>query len=362
MPWARGAAVALLACAALVAAAQTKPGERIQVGRKAVSLASIDGDGKCTKMVAPFDLSSNFVELTRVGFTEGFRSIFNLGQTAAAPGGYKVSAAVRTAAARMNWLPMPLEVAYGEHYLGVIRDSGKLIEREDDPKLYAAADTLMQRATEGIGESHPYQFQVFVRASNEGNAMALPGGFIFLDSNLLKDSRKYNMAHLAFAHEIAHVLQRHETRALQARIIDTLALSMSLTELMEQLTNISQGQTEVLKTVVSGKLQFERHKVHQELQSDACAVRITQRMFDDDARLYSAVRDFLASLPPAIGKDHADLAVVTSTNLADVAAIVERPVDRHPSTGEREALFKDVLSELKAGGVKAATKLPPSTR
>lgn len=354
-------ALLLLALGLAPALAQQKPADTLKVGRKAIPLASIDGDGKCTSMVAPFELSSNFIELTRIGFTEGFRNIFALGQANAATR-HKVPDAVRAAATRMNWLPMPLELAYGEHYLGVVRDSGKLIEREDEPKLHAVADTLLQRAVAAVTDAHPYTFRIFVRASNEGNAMALPGGLIFVDSNLLKDARKYNMAHLAVAHEVAHVLQRHETRALQARIIDTLSLTMGVTELLEQLTNIANGNTEVLKVIVSGKLQFERHKVHQELQSDACGVRLTQRMFEDDTRLFSAVRDFLATLPPAIAQDNPERAIVTSNNLAELAAIVERPVDRHPSTGEREALFREVLAELGASGVKAASRLPAPGR
>lgn len=355
----------LIACLSLLATAgafgQAKPTDRIQVGRKTIALSSIDGDGKCTSLVAPFELSSNFLELTRVGFTEGVKGLFGSlqGQSASK---HKVPEAVRTAAVRMNWLPMPLEVAYGEHYLGVMRDSGVLIERADDPKLYAIADGLLVRAVDAIGEAHPYKFQVFVRASNDGNALALPGGLIFIDSNLLKDSRKFNMAHLAISHEVAHILQRHETRALQARIVDTLSLTMGVTELLNQLTNIAQGSTEVLKLIVSGKLQFERHKVHQELQSDACAVRLTQRMLNDDARLFSAVRDFLASLPPALSAEQAEQSHLNTNNLAEVAAIVERPVDRHPSTGQRETLFREILAELTAGGVKAATRLPPPGR
>ena len=43
---------------------------------------------------------------------------------------------------------------------------------------------------------------------------------------------------------------------------------------------------------------------------------------------------------------------VTSTKLEDVAAIIERPVDRHPSTGERQALLNTVLQELTSAGVR----------
>ena len=339
--------------------AQDKAAESMRVGRKTIVLSSVEGDGKCTQLVAPYELTSNLGELLQLGATEGLKEglkslsrIFTQGVAATPEARYKVAEPIRAAAIRMNWLPMTLEMAYGQHYHGVMRDGGMLLERADNAKLYAQADALLALALQSVTEPHPYTFQIHVRASNDGNALALPGGFLFLDSNLLRDPKNQNMAHIALAHELAHVLRRHETRALQARIVDTLALTGGVADMLNQLQDIARGSNEILNLIVSGKLQFERHKINQELQSDACAVRIAQTMLNDDTRLFSAVKDLLASLPPPITSANAAYISVTSTKMEDVAAIIERPVDRHPSTGERQALLNTVLQELTTAGVR----------
>jgi len=347
----------------LTLTAQDKAAESVRVGRKTIVLSSVEGDGKCTQMVAPYEVTSNLGELMRVGATEGIKSLgslFTQGGTAAS-GKHKISEPVRAAAIRMNWLPMPLEVAYGEHYLGVMRDGGMLLERGGgNAKLYSQADELLALALQNVKEPQPYNFQIHIRASNDGNALALPGGFLFLDANLLRNAKNQNLVQLALAHEIAHVLRRHETRALQARIVDTLSLTGGVTDLLNQLQNITQGSNEILKLIVSSKLQFERHKIDQELQSDACAVRLAQGMLNDDARLFAAVSDLLASLPPPLKTSDPAYQAVSSTKLEDVAAIIDRPVDRHPSTGERQALLNAVLQELTSAGVRGRTPAKPA--
>lgn len=346
----------------LAAPAQDKAAETVRVGRKTITLSSVEGDGKCTQMVAPYEVTSNLGELMRVGATEGIKSLGSLfAQSAGGPatGKHKISEPVRAAAIRMNWLPMALEVAYGEHYLGVMRDGGMLLERGGgNAKLYAQADALLASAVQNVKEPHPYNFQIHIRASNDGNALALPGGFLFLDANLLRNAKNQNLVQLALAHEIAHVLRRHETRALQARIVDTLSLTGGVTDLLNQLQDITRGSNEILKLIVSSKLQFERHKIDQELQSDACAVRLAQGMLNDDARLYAAVSDLLASLPAPMKTTDPAYQSVASNKLEDVAAIIERPVDRHPSTGERQALLNAVLQELTSAGVRGGR--PPA--
>lgn len=356
--------IALSLLLPLAAEAQDKAVETVRVGRKTITLSSVEGDGKCTQMVAPYEVTSNLGELMRVGATEGIKSLGSMfTQGGAAPGKHKISEPVRAAAIRMNWLPMPLEVAYGEHYLGVMRDGGMLLERGGaNAKLYAQADALLASAVQNVKEPQPYNFQIHIPASNDGNALALPGGFLFLDANLLRNAKNQNLVQLALAHEIAHVLRRHETRALQARIVDTLSLTGGVTDLLNQLQDITKGSNEILKLIVSSKLQFERHKIDQELQSDACAVRLAQGMLNDDARLYAAVSDLLASLPPPMKTTDPAYQSVTSTKLEDVAAIIERPVDRHPSTGERQTLLNAVLQELTSAGVRPGRSPAPPAK
>lgn len=63
----------------------------------------------------------------------------------------------------------------------------------------------------------PYTFQVVV--SDQVNAFAIPGGFVYVTTGLLKEAD--NQAQLAsvIAHEIAHINQRHSIKALKRAAI-----------------------------------------------------------------------------------------------------------------------------------------------
>lgn len=63
----------------------------------------------------------------------------------------------------------------------------------------------------------PYTFQVVV--SDQVNAFATPGGFIYVTTGLLKEAD--NRAQLAsvIAHEIAHINQRHSIKALRRAVL-----------------------------------------------------------------------------------------------------------------------------------------------
>ena len=66
----------------------------------------------------------------------------------------------------------------------------------------------------GVTEAHPYTFELHVRGAGEDNAMALPGGIVYIDAGLLREADPAK-ARFALAHEISHVLRRHETRIAQ---------------------------------------------------------------------------------------------------------------------------------------------------
>lgn len=63
----------------------------------------------------------------------------------------------------------------------------------------------------------PYTFQVVV--SDEVNAFATPGGFVYVTTGLLKEAD--NQAQLAsvIAHEIAHINERHSIQALKRAVL-----------------------------------------------------------------------------------------------------------------------------------------------
>lgn len=336
----------------------------VQIGSKAVELSSVEQDTTCASVVAPFDLSDNFSELTKLGLglaAEGAGSYLSqqaesLAASASgsrAPAAAKVqplSPAIKRAALRMNWLPMAVEQRYGQYLLEQMRKAGQLMPREGKvgARTYPKGDALLAEVLAGVTEPHAYKFEVFVSTEPGENAMALPGGLIVIDKALLDRPELRDKGYFAVSHEIGHVLQRHQTRALQARVIDAVALKGSLPELIGTMKSASSKPEAVVGLLVGGKLLFEKHSEAQELQADACGMRVLDQGKTNDSRLLAAVQAFARSLPKPEGKVAAPGTAASGLEaLTALAEVVRRPVDAHPNTPTRLAHLDTMLVELR---------------
>ena len=152
--------------------------------------------------------------------------------------------------------------------------AGVLVDRDSSAgkRLYPKADALLALVLSGVIEAHPYTFELHVRGASEDNAMALPGGIVYIDAGLVREADPAK-AWFALAHEISHVLRRHETRIAQARIIDTISLTGATSDLVTAVREPAAISAGVLTTAAAGHKSFRQHYGDQELQADSCAVR-----------------------------------------------------------------------------------------
>ncbi len=77
-----------------------------------------------------------------------------------------------------------------------------------DPQLKAAINEIGMRLVRGVGTSG-YAFSVHVLDTDEINAVALPGGFIFIHRGLIQSADDSSEVAGVLAHEMQHVLLRH---------------------------------------------------------------------------------------------------------------------------------------------------------
>ncbi len=322
--------------------------------KKSIQLSTWQGDMACTQNVAPYTMSGNMAILAEVAAESAgdFAGRWIDSAMKANPSSklqlenarQLMPVRLRAALVRLNWLPMSVEKLYGEMLLE--RMQSQLLDRNGprSAKTYAQADALLAAILGGVEERHDYQFVVHVRKSSDTNAMALPGGAVVIDSGLL-DPKYTDKARFAIAHEISHVLQRHETRALQARIVDTIAVGRDFDEVATKLKLLNDSPKAILTAVLAGKLQFERHAEVQELHADSCAVKTLDAAVKRPQTVKS-VRAFVSTLKPDApdAKDR----LKGNDSLDQLQALVElvtRPVDRHPTTKERiDFLSKALLS------------------
>ena len=132
--------------------------------------------------------------------------------------------------------------------------------------LYKKVDEALQKLKSTMPSDQPYQFNVLVTNSLEVNAEAFPGGTIIITQGALEQ----NVEYFVLGHELAHITKRHTTRAFQSSLIDMVGTVEDVKELISAKSTL----TGLLDRVVGTNTVFIKYSQAQELQSDACAVRI----------------------------------------------------------------------------------------
>jgi predicted Zn-dependent protease len=101
----------------------------------------------------------------------------------------------------------------GEQIMREIRRDPDYI---DDPETSAYVQSVGQRLV-AVSPDARQEFTFFVVRDRMINAFALPGGFVGVHSGLITNAQTESEFAGVLAHEIAHVLQRHIARQLQAQ-------------------------------------------------------------------------------------------------------------------------------------------------
>jgi len=336
-----------LLCAAGLALALTLPAHAA-MKEKPSELALVVLDKKCDRIVEPYKISVIGREILLDGAKAKAGMALDRVLFKKKPDDNALLEEARLRAKRSNWLPMKTEVIFGERSHA---QETNILARDSKmgKKLYPLADAMLDDINNKIGEEHDYKFQLFILKNSTRNAIARPGGFLYLDQGLLDDPSQFSKAHFALAHEIAHVLQRHETRELQGMIVDSFRTKKDLEDAIRKSHS---DPAVVLEKVEISKGSYTRHHIDQELQADSCSARLLARVYASRTDLADAVNGFLKDLPPPQAPAVADAepASQTGSKAEAIAAkahdIVTIPASRHPNTQERTQNLVSIYKEL----------------
>ena len=122
----------------------------------------------------------------------------------------------------VNFYSLDRELALGREMAAEVERESRLI---DDPVVSEYVNRLGQNIVRNSDAAVPFTIKVI--DSDDINAFALPGGFLFVNTGLVL--RAANEAELAgvMAHEIAHVAARHGTRqASRAEIVNYASIPL----------------------------------------------------------------------------------------------------------------------------------------
>lgn len=286
----------------------------------------------CRNIVAPFKPSNNLKTVFKSlasGLTRTFGIFIKKERTDEEIEKEKedILEDVRLAAKKANWIPIEMERHYGdqlhlkrlEQEPPVLPETGGFNVRD-----YAEANLILESLLLQIDEEYPYEFKLFLTNDADSNAEAIPGGYIYLSRGALQ----LGVAELVLGHEIAHVTKRHTTRELQARLIESVDTVEEIKELLDEKDPESESIAIRLSTLPNRFINYSRQ---QELQADACGVRMATSIpdFDTDAEIAL----YLAHLAPASDQEDKEL---------------DQWASQHPTYPEREERIMDVLDSQEA--------------
>ena len=235
-----------------------------------------------------------------------------------------------------------------EYYIG--RTVGTMILRKYPPYGNKTATTyintlgqILARASDLPETYGGYHFMI--QDSSEINALAAPGGFIFITRGLLRCCRHEDAVAAVLAHEIGHVQLKHGLQAIKkSRItsaLTTLGVEGTKTFGGEELAMLTQtfedSITDITNTMINNGYSrgFER-------QADQAAVTILKRMGYDPNGLTDMLKVMDKRLQP--GKiDFAKTHPSPQNRIADIEKMVEKVAPVH-SPKVRLQRFKRALA------------------
>jgi predicted Zn-dependent protease len=125
----------------------------------------------------------------------------------------------------VNFYSLEKEIALGKQLAQEVSRQVKLV---DDPLITEPVNRLGQNLARNSDAKVPFTFQV-IDGPSDYNAFALPGGYIFVYTGLIKMADEEDELAGALAHEIAHVAARHMTcRATKQQLMSYGAIPLSI--------------------------------------------------------------------------------------------------------------------------------------
>jgi predicted Zn-dependent protease len=108
-----------------------------------------------------------------------------------------------------NWYSLDSEIKMGRQYAQMVESSVKLVQ---DPVVTEYVNRIGQNLVRNSDAKVPFTIKVI--DSDEVNAMALPGGFFYVNSGLILAADEEAELAGVMAHEIAHVAARHAMKQI----------------------------------------------------------------------------------------------------------------------------------------------------
>ncbi|MBM3774325.1 MAG: peptidase M48 [Acidobacteria bacterium] len=219
----------------------------------------------------------------------------------------------------INFYSLEKEIALGKQLAEEVTRQARLL---DDPVTSEYVNRLGQNLVSHSDARIPFTFKVI--DSEILNAFALPGGFVFVNTGLLRVAETESELAGALAHEIAHVAARHSTRqATRGQLAGYLSIPLILVGGWGGVA-ASQGAG---VAVPMGLLKFSR-------------------VFEMEADLLGLQYVYAAGYDPAGALDLFEKLMALERRRPGA---LSRLFDTHPMTGDRLSRAQETIQEILPG-------------
>lgn len=155
------------------------------------------------------------------------------------------------------------EVAMGEQDAAEVNSQLPLLTNSD---IVGYVDALGQRIASKTSRAD-LKWHFYVVNTEDVNAFALPGGFIYVNRGLIEQSDRLDQLAGTLGHEIGHVVRRHAVEQMKKQTGANIGVSLLCT-----LTRICEHASSQIVINAAGSALFARYSRHDEAEADSEAV------------------------------------------------------------------------------------------
>ena len=179
-------------------------------------------------------------------------------------------------------LSEPQERAVGKRIMLEIRGDRAFVEDTELRAYIGALGNRMIAASRGTTNDNRRDFEFFLLNDESINAFALLGGFVGLHSGLVLTSTTESELAGVVGHEIAHILQRHQSRGADAQksgaLVQLLGLAVAI--IAARSNSSSSGQATEAALATTAALQYQNQLNYSrdfEREADRLGIQIMAR-------------------------------------------------------------------------------------
>jgi len=236
-----------------------------------------------------------------------------------------------------------------EYYIG--RTVGAMILLKYEPYENLSANRYINTLGQTLAQASDWPqtyggYHFLLQDSDEINAFAAPGGFVFVTRGMLKCCPHEDAVAAVLAHEIGHVQHKHGLQAIQksrvTEAVTTLAIEGTKTFGGDDISRLTSTFEDSIADI-SATLIVNGYSRSFERQADVAAVTILQRVGYNPSGLVDMLSEMKVRLKPG-GFDFSKTHPSPDDRISEIKDFIKVSKVRSPAV--RQARFKRALGSI----------------